>query len=487
MPDEIVEIAIRTTADTSGAQETASALNQTSQATSNLTGKSDEGAKKLEFLSLKTGDLRKLIRELGREFPVAGMAARAMMNPILATFSAAITIFGAAKAALAEWNAAMDEAAQRNAGRDLLPGIEAKAKALQESAAAAATFALSLDDVAKKEDAFSGKIKAAVDKLHEFITAQAEVNNASEAKELASVNLQQKLGRITEAQAIEQRAAIKEHYRQIGDDLKTQTENQELALKQQQLKHANEVAPGLEAEALSKRQTADTLKGRLAAASADLPAAKKRLEEYQSDLDKKLEAQDAAQAELDRLQAGGPGSMGLGTMGAQMAQDRLNKATADAEAARAARDRAQGLVSSYETDISQIPQRLLPGAESAASIAEARARANAGNIVSLGTQVGDLQGALPIRQQGRAQAGQIRDQTTQIDAAKDLADELEKGQRKQETLQAQIARLIQSNGQVSEATLNALQAVIDDNLKLKAQLDSDVQRLTQQMSGMRMR
>src|SRR5512132_1534529 len=58
-----------------------------------------EQSRQLEFLGLKTGELKKLTRELGREFPIAGTAARLMINPIVAAFSIAITVFGAAKKA----------------------------------------------------------------------------------------------------------------------------------------------------------------------------------------------------------------------------------------------------------------------------------------------------------------------------------------------------------------------------------------------------
>lgn len=545
--DDLVEIGIKTTADTSGAQLTAAAIEKTSQATAKLTSEterynqalekmaqtqsegsgntvgkrraeedakwlaamrerrdaltaaiaagaqanredaqsSDDAAKKTEFLSLKKTELKKLVRELGHEFPIAGMAARAMMNPILAAFTGAIMVFGAAKKALDDWNAALDQAEQRNSSRDLLPGIEAKATAMRQGAAAAEEFQESLGAIGEKEDEFANKIKIAIDRLHEFATAQTEVSNAREANELANVNLQQKLGKLTEADAIQARAAIKEQYRQLNDEQKTQKENEELALKQQQLAHAKDVAPGLEYEAGTARRAADDLKARLASSTANLPDAKKQLESYEADFYAKLNAADAAKAEYARLSSGGPGPMGMNSMAAQVAAEAVKKAQAEADTAMRARDRQKGLVGQYESDTKTIPVTLLPGAESAASIAEAKAKANAGSIVSLGKDVEDLSEVLPIRQQGRSTAGAIKDHTTEVDAAKDMAQQLEQGQRKQEELQGKINGVIRSSGSVTQSMLNALQAVIDSNASLQEQLNQKVQTLQHQMGNMR--
>ena len=115
-----------------------------------------------------------------------------MLNPIVAAFTGAIAIFGYAKQKLEEWNQALDAAAARNASKDFLPGIEAKKTALDQAAASAAEFATSLANVGKAEDKFKTSVSQAIDKLHEFMNAQAEVNSASEERRLAEVDLKQK-------------------------------------------------------------------------------------------------------------------------------------------------------------------------------------------------------------------------------------------------------------------------------------------------------
>src|SRR5664279_1740683 len=126
-----VKILLKTTADQAGTQQTiqglknvATEVKASSAAATEDSKTTEELAKKTGFLSLKKTELKKLVRELGHEFPIAGMAGRAMMNPIVASLSLGIMAFGAAKKKLEEWDAALEATAQKNANKDFLPGIE---------------------------------------------------------------------------------------------------------------------------------------------------------------------------------------------------------------------------------------------------------------------------------------------------------------------------------------------------------------------------
>jgi hypothetical protein len=411
------QIKIVTTADLNAAKDSAKALQDVGTATKASAAAASEDGKTTEDLSQKTGflnlkktELKKLVRELGHEFPIAGMAGRMMMNPIVASLSLGIMAFGAMKKKLDEWDAALEAMAQKNAGRDFLPGIEAKKTALEEGAIAAAAFGESLNAIGASEDVFSGKVKLAIDKLHEFIAAQAEVNSAAEGKELADVNLKEKLGKLTSTQAIEARGSIKERNRKIADALKTKSENEQLALKEAELKHSEEQAAGLESDAGIKRRAADELKARLAGSKANLPGAQKSLEEAEKEHQQKLAAVDKAEEGQRSAQRQAQVGTGFGGgYGAMAAQDAFNKAREEADTAKQARDRQKRLVEEYKRDAGEIPEKLLPGAESAARIAEAKATQNVQRGLSLGAEIGTLRQTLPIRQEGRQVAGGLKD------------------------------------------------------------------------------
>lgn len=71
-----------------------------------------EAGKHAEFLGLKHANLHKLVHQLGEAFPIAGMAGRAFMNPVMLALSLAIGVFVKAKEHLAELNAEMDKASE---------------------------------------------------------------------------------------------------------------------------------------------------------------------------------------------------------------------------------------------------------------------------------------------------------------------------------------------------------------------------------------
>jgi len=291
-------------------------------------------------------------------------------------------------------------------------------------------------------------VKLAIDKLHEYIAAQAEVNSAAEGKEVADVNLKEKIGKLTGVQAIEARGAIKEKYRKQGDELKTKGENEALALKEAELKHSQEQEPGLEYDAGTKRRAADELKARLAASKANLPGAQKSLEEADKEAGLKAEAAGKKEDELRSLR--GSARFGLVSGGAlREAGGALTKAQQEAETAKQARDRQKRIVDEYKTDASEIPQKLLPQAEGAAKIAEMKATQNVQRITSLEPEIGELKETLPIRQAGRQAAGGLKDQTTQLDMAAQIEE------RKQSVLE-KISDSEKHKTKLDAGTLNQL-------------------------------
>jgi hypothetical protein len=479
MPDQEIDYNLKLTADTAGAKSASKELREVGNAAQEASaGVGQEGAalednaKKTETLGMKKGELKKLVRELGHEFSIAGMAARAMLNPIVAAFSAAIAIFGYAKQKLEEWNKALDEAAERNAGKDFLPGIEAKAKSLNEAAGASAAFHESLKQIGAAEDAFGQKVKLAIDKLHEFIAAQTEVRNAAEANEIARVNLAEKQGKISGSQGIVQRAGIQEHYRKMGEAQQTDAENAELSLKQKELEHDKAQARTLEADALQKKAAADKLRAEQAKGTADLPGAQKAREEAEKALKVAQDKADAAREKATRSQrvAQGMGGSFGGSYGT----------AADEQAARAAEDaaklaeqdlgRARTREAKDKRAMDEIPVLGAP-VFAEARTAEQRATDNVQRIQELERQVALLQETLPMRQNARAMASGLKSSTAAMNTEGALQEKVNQGAEKEAQLVEHAAQSAESGTAMKASLLEALKKQRANNVETKAILD----------------
>ena len=493
MADETLDIAIKVrTDDLSKIKQTGQELKAVGQAAQEAAqkdgGASDESAKKTEFLSLKKGALKKLVRELGHEFPIAGMAAKAMMDPIGVAFTGAIAIFGYAKRALDDWNSEMDKTAERNAEKDFLPGIEAKSKSLHEAAAASAEFHESLKNISAGEDEFSSKVKLAIDRLHEFVAAQAEVRNASEASEIARINLAEKQGKMTGTQAIVARAGVKERYREMGERQQTAGENAELALKEKELAHAEGQAPSLEADYEVKKAAADKLRAKRAQAVADLPVADKRVKEA---MEVELAAWDEVKRTSDNLDAAKRYSLGGGgnwrargmTESTRREEMEVQKANEKAKAAVAAVEKARDRFDRDQADIDKIPINGAP-VFSAEKMAAARADDNTRRIVSLGQETATLREILPVRQGGRAEANRIKSDTAGMETAGEMQEKLNQGNEKAAQLNQHIQHAADSGSSLDASTIQALKKQVEHNAEVKAQLDGLGQTISNQVKSL---
>ena len=464
MPDER-EFKIRITGDASSSvaafQQAGQAAQQTKSKLAELTAEqkaqatagqgaggvqedsknTEELTKKTGFLNLKKTELKKLVRELGHEFPIAGMAGKMMMNPVVASLTLAIGAFSYLKQKLDEWNKALDEAAERNAQRDFLPGIEAKAKALADASAEAAAFAESLKNVGAAEDDFSKKIGVAISRLREYETAQIEVRNAEEARDLALVNLAEKQGKMSGADAIVMRSGIKEKHRKQSEQQQSDAEYAELELKEKELEHSKQQAPDLKKDADAKAAAAARLRAEQARATGELPNMEKSLAEAEKEkLDK---IQKAAEARAKADSGGGAigvrpflgmGAQGLKNFGFGVPDkwtDRGDGKTQEQASADRAEDEARQAEikwQNYKKVVDRDKKVIKTTPESGAGvfgdekIAKERAQQNQNRIHALEGETGMLRETLPVRQRGREEASRIKRDTTSLDMAGELQD-----------------------------------------------------------------
>lgn len=216
---------------------------------------------------------KKALQAVGHEFPIIGSVGRLAMNPIVGAATAAAMAFGLARQALAEWNAEMDAAQSRNAEKDFMPGIEAKAEVVRKSIEDAAAWQRKLNEIAK-DDSIARMYSNALAKLKEYIAGLAALTAAEKERALKRIEEAKRLGKMTPSQAAAETSRVEEEYRKKEDADKTAAENEQLRLMQKELedrkKKEAELAAATEAARLRRQQ----IKEQYESAKAEEPGLK---------------------------------------------------------------------------------------------------------------------------------------------------------------------------------------------------------------------
>ncbi len=210
-------------------------LRNTAKSTADVGNESDKAGEKVSLFARHNKELKKVAQELSRDFPVMGLAIKALANPIAATLTVATTFFVVMKRQIDETNRKLDEMAAVNA-RALSNFAENFRNAQNEAIAANQEFIAGLDDIARAAGNVDENANAAVAAIRRWTTANLEFNNAAQAKAIAEVNLAEEQKKITPAQAIAQRQQIRDFYEQKANEARTAGESAEVARREQQLR-----------------------------------------------------------------------------------------------------------------------------------------------------------------------------------------------------------------------------------------------------------
>ncbi|MDB6068639.1 MAG: hypothetical protein JWR26_4847 [Pedosphaera sp.] len=227
MADKEFKIKISTQADTSGAKQVTQALGESAQAATKDAGATDEQGKKTGFLNLRKAELKKLTRELGHEFPIAGMAVKALMNPLVFGLTLAIGLFAKAKQSLDDWNKELDATAARNAETFGNLGDEIR-NVRREMSNAGNSGSRDLKKIADAEREIGEQTDKATDAIKRQERAQIALTDAQEALELAEVDSQRKLHDVDPSKGLDEGAALR---REI--QIKANAENRRNAIQDQ--------------------------------------------------------------------------------------------------------------------------------------------------------------------------------------------------------------------------------------------------------------
>lgn len=429
----------------------------------------------------RSKELKKVLGELGREFPILGTLGRAAMNPIIAVAGLATMAFTHAKKALDDWNAAMDEAQKRAASADFAQGMAARADAARDAASGTAAFGTELRNALETEDDFAKKTQTAIDKLHEFRNAQTEVSSAAEAADMAAIDAAQKTGSLSEVEAISARGKVRERYREERLLAQKKAEEEEIRLREEELRQAEADLPRQAQQAEQAKQLRDTLKGRLAQAEKDLVEGRKKLTEYNEEVAKALDKQAKAENAMAAAnRAEGP----YGDMMRQSAARGLGAAQEEASRVVAQRDAQAGLNVRNQRTILDIQGAWLPSAENDAAARRSAALGTAARISSIEHDLPIHREALGIRQEGRRAVAGFQAEADAYGRMATLGSLRTSQAGREDAILRRIASEMKQGG-ISGETIQALQEVV----AIQKQAADAIQRVRQEVAqvGQQMR
>lgn len=270
-------------------------LNRVNGAIKQFTGGLNESGKETKLFAGHAGEVKKAVRELGEQFPVASKALMFFANPVGGTIAIAIGMFTYMKQALDDWNKEMDETSERLAKPDFIDAINARKDAFVQGEIAAEQFADKMENLIDPEERYQKAVQESISLLQQQAAATTEVADAQNAlaqsqlghnKNLEQNRLKQQLaaGKITIEQFNADKLAIDAAYLAQLTALEIQHKAEQLArekqlrddilkLDQAALEHAQKVQPGLNAAASSARGVATTSAAALAKAQAQQSAA----------------------------------------------------------------------------------------------------------------------------------------------------------------------------------------------------------------------
>lgn len=480
--DREFRIRVKTTSETGALKEAtgelgklAGAAKAVNQAQSAGTEVVKEAAKetakhteKLGLFGLKIAEQKKLLGELGQEFPLVAQAARAMMNPVVATASAAIAVFGAAKRAIAEWNAEMDEAAKRASSPDFKAGMEAQAEAFKAAAGKATEFAVALQNVAKSGSAIEQMTQRLTGNQSEFTSAREKRTAAEEAGDLSEAEWLHKKGLITDAQFAVMQSRIKETFRVRREREQGEEEQAALGLRADGLGALEGDRPRLAKQESAARRRYDFLKARLAGAMADKDSATKKQEEAKQELNKALEEQ----AEAENNKGWSDKSLRGRVLGAGLDPSILERARGRSASARAEFDRWGTQIARNQKIIDAIEGDGLPRAAADLSLWTGKSMANEQSITRLRSELPAQMEQLDIRAWGRGDVSALQGQTARTSLFGTL-EGLSSGKQKEEAeLRRQIQEFASSGRGVTTEMIAALKRLTAENAEIRQQIRS---------------
>lgn len=296
MPDETIEYQIKTTADVAGQKQTVQANQQVAAsakavggeikdrlnpAVENYKESTKRAAGATSELTARKTDLKKMVRELGQEFPILGLAGRLAINPLVGLVTVLMAAMAGLKSAFDRIITASNTGIFAGSFR---ASLEQTTKQVTDSQVAWNAFLQTLEGVATAQETIVTNARQAIAALRQEHVALTEQTNAEKARDLARINLQEAQGKLNAPEAIRARMELESRYARKAYQETIAAREEELTSKRKEQSEFERGAGVAEREAATARAAADEADSRLAQYKALVEGTKKALGETEKQI-----------------------------------------------------------------------------------------------------------------------------------------------------------------------------------------------------------
>lgn len=404
MPDK--EYQIKISADSApaqeGAEKAASALKDLGQQSEQAGKAHEEAGRKTRSFGGHMKELKKVAQELSADFPIAGMALRAFLNPIGFAVSSGVAAFVMLKSSINSIVESMRELADVR----WTAAVEARDAVLRRAAGTARELAEAIERIRNATNTPGDDASRRMRDIAAEFEHQARLRGINQERDLAGIQASEQAGRLSPVEARSAEQVIRARYaRAEMEDNRNRRQREEAVQQEQIQREADEVARR-QAEAQARRAEVTRMEAERASAEADQQTYRRQRETAQQN----IEAADAV------LNPGFWGEVGYRVRRVVFGDvERLPR-----ESAAASREAAENQWRQAQQGEQRTSRRLeqlgqgMPSAEGAASAAESDVRGAAGRFNRAYRDLNDMRGS-----NRRADARDVETYNAQVDA--DLA------------------------------------------------------------------
>ena len=271
---------IEITSKTEGAKDASKALGDFDKDLTNLSPKTEkyiqgleDQKKKEEETVASKGEVRRGLREIGRELPIVGELGRMAMEPLIGAFVLLASVVSAAFEGIKELGNRSTPEFQT-----LTEAVEKQKEAMEDVEIAARSYDRALQRLATSSETVSDNSKAYMDRFKSKSDAEIAQAEASQRRQSAILESAEKLGLITHQQYIQRRLALDDEYAAKRAAIENKLQQTQLTEKYRERANANIEANSLEKSLALKRDAAKKGQGESAFAGGQTEKDKKDLE-----------------------------------------------------------------------------------------------------------------------------------------------------------------------------------------------------------------
>jgi hypothetical protein len=290
--DKSLDILIRLRAEVDGAIKATQATGELKEELKGAGEEAKDATAKSKPFTGHLGEVKKAVRELGKEFPVAGFALKAFLNPIGAALTIAIGFFAKAKSAIDDMNKSSEEMISLAQNPTFAAGIAAHAAALDKAKQSAQDYRVKIEALMAPVKSFGDFINSLLGTMTAGNQAQQNLAEAQYNFEKARLDEAHKRKLVSEEQYQLALATMEQARNDARLKAQEDFENKQVALRRAAVEEMKKIQVELDAIVAGRQKQAEASAAKAETDAANLDALKaelKDLTKLEEDRRKKVE------------------------------------------------------------------------------------------------------------------------------------------------------------------------------------------------------